>query len=80
MKRKERKGGPWIRKSDDGSVVTLQHWTNGTSSLEVTTLGKKDGIVVPVMEIHEWDTPQREEKIEDYKLSIQSGKIMAVRK
>ena len=77
MKKKERKGGHWITKLDDGSYVTLQHWTNGTSSLEVTTLGRKNGKVVPTTEIHEWDTPQR---LEDYKLSIESGKIEAVRK
>ncbi len=78
MSRKERKGGPWITKLDDGSYVTLQHWTNDTSSLEVTTLGRKDGKIVPVTEVHEWDTPQRE--IKEYKLSNKSGKIMAVRK
>ena len=80
MKRKLKKGGPWIKKLDDGSYVTLQHWTDGTSSLEVTTLGRKDGEIIPVTEVHEWDTPQREERIEDYKLKMQSGKIMAVRK
>ena len=80
MSKKLKKGGPWITKLDDGSYITLQHWTDGTSSLEVTTLGRKDGKVVPVTEVHEWTTPQREERIEDYKLVFQSGKLRAVEK
>jgi hypothetical protein len=80
MKKKEKKGGPWTTKMKDGSFCTLQHWTDGTSTLDVTKLNQIGKKVVPLTETHEWTTPQREEKIEDYQLSIQSGKIMAVRK
>ena len=77
MSKKQKQGGPFITQMNDGLICTLQHWTDGTSSLELTTLIKKDGKVVPTTEIHEWDTPQR---IEDYKLSVESGKIEAVKK
>ena len=77
MSKKQKQGGPWIAKMNDGLICTLQHWTDGTSSLEITTLVKKNGKVVPTTEIHEWDTPQI---IEDYKLSMESGKIEAVKK
>ena len=80
LSEKQKQGGPFIRQMNDRLICVLQHWTDGTSSLELTTLTKKDGKVVPTTEIHEWDTPQREERIEDYKLSIESGKIKAVRK
>ena len=77
MKKKEKKGGHYTVQMEDGSICTLQHWMDGTSTLEVTKLGKEGKKVVPVTEVHEWDTPQR---LEDYKLSIESGKIEAVRK
>jgi len=80
MKKKEKKGGHYTVQMEDGSVCTLQHWMDGTSTLEVTKLGKEGKKVVPVTEVHEWTTPQREERIEDYELSIQSGKIMVVEK
>jgi|TARA_R110002020_G_scaffold450257_1_gene663842 hypothetical protein len=75
---KKKQGGPFITQMNDGLICTLQHWTDGTSSLEITTLIKKDGKVVPTTEIHEWDTPKQKENIEDYKLSMESGKIEAV--
>ena len=78
MGKKEKQGGPFITQMNDGLICTLQHWTDGTSSLEITTLIKKDGKVVPTTEIHEWDTPKQKENIEDYKLSMDSGKIEAV--
>ena len=64
----------------NGSICTLQHWTDGTSTLDVTKLSKIGKKVFPLTETNKWTTPQREEKIEDFQLSIQSGKIMAVRK
>ena len=78
MSEKQKQGGPFIRQMNDRLICVLQHWTDGTSSLEITTLVKKNGKVVPTTEIHEWDTPQQ--NIEDYKLSMESGKIKAVKK
>ena len=80
MSKKQKQGGAFITQMNDELICTLQHWTDGTSSLEITTLIKKDGKVFPTTEIHEWDIPQQKEKIEDYKLSMESGKIKAVRK
>jgi len=80
MGKKERKGGHWTTKLEDGSIFTLQHWTDGTSTLDVTKLSKIGKKVVPLTETHKWTTPQREERIEDFQLSMKSGKIEAVRK
>ena len=80
MGKKEKQGGPFITQMNDGLICTLQHWTDGTSTLDVTKLSKIGKKVVPLTETHKWTTPQREEKIEDFQLSMKSGKIEAVRK
>ena len=77
---KKKQGGPFITQMNDGLICTLQHWTDGTSTLDVTKLSKIGKKVVPLTETHKWTTPQREEKIEDFQLSMKSGKIEAVRK
>jgi len=80
MGKKEKQGGHYTMQMEDGSICTLQYWTDRTATLDVTKLGKVGKKVFPITETHEWYVPQIDENIEDYKLSMESGKIEAVRK
>ena len=80
MEKKQKQGGHYTMQMEDGSICTLQYWTDGTATLDVTELSKIGKKVVPLTKTHKWTTSQREERIEDYKLCMQSGEIRAVRK
>jgi hypothetical protein len=64
-------------------VITQCKWRMDQSilyNIETTKLGKKGKKVVPITEIQEFPIPEIDQNIEDYELSMESGKIEAVKK
>jgi len=80
MEEKQKQGGHYTMQMEDGSICTLQYWTDRTLTIETTKLGKKGKKVVPITETQEFPIPEIDQNIEDYELSMESGKIEAVKK
>lgn len=63
-KKKQRRGYGITKKMEDGSICTLQHYTDGTSSFNIATLGIKDGAVSVINDYLEFKLPKRESSYE----------------
>lgn len=63
-KKKKRQGYGITKKMEDGSICTLQHYTDGTSSFNIATLGMKDGEVSVINDYLEFRLPKREPSYE----------------